>query len=300
MREHITVRVPACTGNMGSGFDCIGMALDIWNSVTVSIGSSGLNISGEGEKTLPRNESNLVHKSLSMAFQEHGMTVPELGIECKNEIPMQRGLGSSSAAILSGILAGNEACGKHLSQQRILEMAAAIEGHTDQVTPALLGGCQISLWEKDSLISSNVPIPEGLKVVIFIPDTHVSTKHARDILPKEVSLEDAVYNVSRAALLVMAFTSGDLTHLKVSTDDRLHQPAREVINPAMFKLFEAAQDAGALGVFLSGAGPSIVALTKDRELTIGSYMADAAIKSSLDGTIKVTRPTDYGAHVVNE
>ena len=300
MREHVTVRVPATTGNMGPGFDCLGMALDIWNAVSVQVGSSGFEVSGEGEKTLPRDKSNLVYRSFSMAFQESGMSVPEVSIACRNEIPLARGLGSSSAAAVAGLVAGNEVCGRPLNQQRLLELAAETEGHPDNVAPALLGGCQVAVWEEGHLIAARVPVPDDLRAVLFIPDAPMPTEKARKLLPEKVSREDAVYNIGRVALLVRALSTGDLAHLAVATDDRLHQPARQTIFPAMGNIFRAAQGAGALAVFLSGSGSSVLALTTDRELTIGYEMADAAAKSGVDGTIKITRPVKQGAHVVTQ
>ena len=300
MREQVTVRVPATTSNMGPGFDCLGMALDVWNAVSVQVGSSGFEASGEGEKTLPRDKSNLVYRSFSMAFQESGTDMPEVSIACRNEIPLARGLGSSSAAAVAGLVAGNEVCGRPLNQQRLLELAAETEGHPDNVAPALLGGCQVAVWEEGHLIAARVPVPDDLRAVLFIPDTPMPTERARKLLPEKVSREDAVYNIGRVALLVRALSTGDLAHLAVATEDRLHQPARQTIFPAMGNIFRAAQGAGALAVFLSGAGSSVLALTTDRELTIGYEMADAAVKSGMDGTIKITRPVSQGAHVVTQ
>ena len=298
MRDQLTVKVPATTANMGPGFDCLGMALDMWNSIHVQVDSFGLEVSGEGEKTLPTDKSNLVYRSFSRAFQEAGIQEPEVSIACRNEIPLARGLGSSSAAVVGGLVAGNEMCGRALPQQRLLELAAEIEGHPDNVAPALLGGCQIVVWEERRLIATAVPVPDELRAVLFIPDVPMPTEQARKLLPDKVSREDAVYNMGRVALLVRALSTGDLAHLAVATDDRLHQPARQTIFPAMSNIFRAAQGADALGVFLSGAGSSILALARDREVTIGYEMADAAVKSGVDGTVKITRPAAEGAHVV--
>ena len=297
MTEHVTIRVPATTGNMGPGFDCLGMALDIWNVVQVEVGSSGFEISGEGSEALPRDRSNLVYKSFCLAFAESNQPVPRVSVTCRNEIPLGRGLGSSSAAVVGGLVAGNEICGGDLSQERLMELAAATEGHPDNVAPALLGGCQIVVREDDRLVTASVPVPGDLRAVLFIPDVTMPTEEARKLLPPKVDRQDAVYNMGRVALLVRAFSTGDLTELAVATGDRLHQPARQTIFPAMKNIFRAALGAGALGVFLSGSGSSVLALTSGRELTIGYEMADAAVKSGIDGTVKVTRPTERGAHL---
>ena len=297
MTERVTVRVPATTSNMGPGFDCLGMALDIWNVVQVEVGSSGFEISGEGSDSLPRDRSNLVYKSFCLAFAQFNQPVPRVSVVCRNEIPLGRGLGSSSAAVVGGLMAGNEICGGDLSRERIMELAATTEGHPDNVAPALLGGCQIVVREDDRLVTASVPVPGDLRAVLFIPDFTMPTEEARKLLPRKLDRQDAVYNMGRVALLVRAFSTGDMTELAVATGDRLHQPARQTLFPAMKNIFRAALGAGALGVFLSGAGSSVLALTTGRELTVGYEMADAAVKSGIDGTVKVTRPTERGAHL---
>ncbi len=298
MKERVTVRVPATTANLGPGFDCIGMALDIWNTIHVAIGESGVEITGEGAGVLSRGKRNLVHRSLRMAFTEAGMTLPGLRVVCANEVPLARGLGSSTTALVGGLLAGNELCGRPLSIERLLEMVANAEGHADNGAAALLGGCQIVTRDGVRLVTAEVPVPAGLSAVVFVPDVPMDTRRARELLPKTVPIEDAVHNMGRVALLVRAFTTGDLAHLATATEDLLHQPARQTIFPAMKNIFRAALGAGALGVFLSGAGSSVLALATDREFTIGYEMADAAAKSGIDGTLKITKPTTKGAHVV--
>ena len=300
LRDRVTVRVPSTTANMGPGFDCLGMALDIWNHVSVEVGSTGIEVSGEGSDTLPTDESNLVYRGFRAALQEAGQPAPDAKLICRNEIPLGRGLGSSSAALVGGLIAGNELCRRPLDRSTILGLAAKIEGHPDNVAPALLGGCQIGVWNDQGLVTSTVPAPEGLRAVIFIPDVQMPTDTARRLLEDRIDRQDAVYNIGRAALLVRAFLTGDYSTLAVATGDRLHQPARQTIFPAMKNIFRAAMDAGALGVFLSGAGSSVLALAKEKEFTIGYEMADAAAKSGVGGTVRVTTPTNEGASVVEE
>ena len=296
--RRVTVKVPATSANMGPGFDCLGMALDIWNSVHAEVGSSDFVIRGEGEKHLPRSQTNLVYRCFSLPFKESGRPIPDVAITCENEIPLGRGLGSSSAAAVAGLVAGNELCERPLSQGDILELAARIEGHPDNVSAALLGGCHIVVRDGDRLLTSRVPVPEELQAVVFVPDVPMPTGQARSLLSPHILREDAVYNIGRMGLLVKAFATGDFTHLAIATEDRLHQPARQAIFPAMETIFRAALGAGALGVFLSGAGSSVLALTRDKVMTIGYEMADAAAKSGVGGTVKVTRPTEQGAQVL--
>ena len=284
---------------MGPGFDCLGMALDIWNTVEVTVGGSGVDISGEGHDSLPNNASNLVHKSVARVFEELGRDVPEFRLSCHNEIPLARGLGSSSASLIGGLTAGNELCDQAFTEDEILQIASEIEGHPDNITPALYGGFRIAVNHNGRIISAPVPIPEGLEAVLFIPDVPMPTEEARGILPPEIPRTDAVHNVGRAALLVQAFTSGDLSLLDIATGDVLHQPARQAIFPAMKNMFRAAMAVGALGVFLSGAGSTVLALARDKEFTIGYEMADAAAKSGIEGQVKITKPVSQGAQVVH-
>jgi homoserine kinase len=300
MKNHVIVKVPATSANMGPGFDCLGIALDIWNTIEIEVGVSGFEITGEGVDTLPYGEGNLVYDCVYMIFKELGQTPPKMRIMCDNRIPLDRGLGSSSAALVGGLMAANELCGGLLSQKRVLEIAVDLEGHPDNVSPAMLGGFQIGVLDDGDLVTCPVPVPEGLKAVVFVPDVPMPTIEARGILPDMISRKDAVFNIGRAALLVHAFATGDLKLLPVATDDRLHQPARQKIFFPMRNIFRAALEAGALGVYLSGAGSSILALTKDREFTIGYEMADAANKSGVGGNIKVTQPTLKGAYVVGD
>ena len=153
-------------------------------------------------------------------------------------------------------------CGDPISQHQLLELAVEIEGHPDNVAPAMLGGCQIGVQDDGRLITSQVPLPRELKAVLFVPDVPMSTDQARNILPSTVDRADAVYNIGRVALLVRALTTGDLQHLNVATQDRLHQPARQELFFPMKNILRGAMDAGALGVFLSGAGSSVLALTR--------------------------------------
>ena len=294
----VTVRAPATSANMGPGFDCLGIALDIWNVITVEVGVEGFHISGQGEDELPRDRSNMVWKSIARVFKEVGQPVPAMSLTCRNDIPTARGLGSSSAALVGGLTAGNELCGRPFSQTDLLQIAAQIEGHPDNVAPALFGGMQIAIYDDDRVISAPVPVPEDLSAVLYIPSQAMPTKEARGLLQNEVPRADAVFNIGRAALLVRAMATGDLERLDIATDDLLHQPARQTIFFPMKNIIRAALGAGALGAFLSGAGSTVLALATEKEFTIGYEMADAAAKSGIDGEVRITRPTLHGVSVV--
>ena len=297
-QQQITVKVPATSANMGPGFDCLGLALDIWNAVTVEVGGHGIQIYGRGERELPRDESNLVWTSAARIFHEAGQATPPISLTCVNDIPTTRGLGSSSAALVGGLVVGNELCGNPFDKHELLQIAADIEGHPDNVAPALFGGMQIAVTHNGRVISSPVSVPENLSAVLYVPDTPMPTEEARGLLKSDVPRADAVFNIGRAALLVRAMESGDFQHLDIATDDRLHQPARQKIFFPMKNIIRAAMGAGAMGAFLSGAGSTVLALATEKEFTIGYEMADAAVKSGLNGEVVITKPTRLGAHTL--
>ena len=297
MPKRVTVRAPATSANMGPGFDCLALALDLWSVVTVEVGGDGFEIDGEGAESLPRDSSNLVARSFRVPFEQAGREAPAARFVCDNGIPLARGLGSSSAAVAAGLLAGNEVCGRRLAQDGLLSLAAEIEGHPDNVSAALLGGCQIVVESNGGLVTSRVPVPADLKAVVYIPEASMPTQRARGLLQPTVARSDAVFNIGRAALLVNALAAGDLRSVAVATQDRLHQPARAAIFPPMKVIVRAALDAGSAGAFLSGAGSSVLALTTEREVTIGYEMAEAASKAGVEGTFMVVALSERGAYV---
>lgn len=298
--HRVTVRVPATTANIGPGFDCIGFALDIWNEITVERAPFRFDIQGEGETTLPRDPRNLVVTGVVTAFRAAGSEPPEFAYRCINAIPCSSGLGSSSAAIVCGLLAGAAFADQKFTESDLLDLAASIEGHPDNVAPAILGGCQIGVRHEGKWYTDEVRLPPALKAVIFIPDrsSKGSTIETRMALAPEVSRSDAVYNIGRAALLVNALATGNLEALKVATEDRLHQPARSHLFPYLNRLIKAALDAGAHGAFLSGAGPSVLALATNREMTVAYEMTEAARLFGLSGKTRIVDPSQKGGHVV--
>ena len=304
-RKSIRVLSPATTANLGPGFDCMGMALDIWNQVTVvPAGETKVEIQGEGANDLPRDERNLVYQAMERLFDEAGVELPAISLHCRNQIPPKRGLGSSASAIVGGLVAANhllmqvaEGERKPFSDSDLLEIASDIEGHPDNVAACLLGGLQLVVREDHSLVTAPVPLPEDLKAVLLIPDSTVSTKEARSVLPDKVAMQDAVYNIGRVALLVNALATGRLEDLGMATKDKLHQPYRQRLIKGMKVIFESTLKADALGVFLSGSGPTILALTRNHEMTVAYYMADAARQCQVNAEVKITSPSPNGAHL---
>ena len=304
--EKIRVRVPATTANLGPGFDCLGMALDLWNEVGIAVGDGpAVLVEGQGAAELPSDGSNLVYRSMEFLFKEAGMEMPGLRVHCRNKIQLKRGLGSSATAIVGGLMAANlllsdlaGSRGDSFSREKLLDLAVYLEGHPDNVAAALLGGLQLVTREEGVLLTATVPVPADIRAVLFIPEMTMATEEARAVLPDTVSREDAVYNMGRVALLVNGLATGRLDDLRVATRDRLHQPYRQKLFPAMKVIFTAALSAGALGVFLSGSGSTILALTKGREMTVAYEMAEAARQAGIVGELKITRPTSQGAHPV--
>ena len=300
----VEVRAPATTANLGPGYDCLGMALDLWNCLTVTTepaeGAPFVRVHGEGEGELSSDTSNLTYRAMAFLYGEADAEMPPLALQCHNVIPLSRGLGSSAAAISAGLVAANALLDNCFTSDDLMEMAATIEGHPDNVAAAVYGGLRLVVTDEDRLYTAPIDIPDDLQAVLFIPERRIATVDARRVLPAEVSVADAVYNMSRTALLVAGMQSDHTEYLSIATQDRLHQPYRQSIFPPMKVIFAAARNAGALGVFLSGSGSTILALARERAMTVAYEMFDAARLAGVDGRVEVTRPTPLGAHIVIE
>ena len=301
--QRIEVAAPATTANLGPGFDCLGMALDLWNRVEIlpaegDGGGAVVEVVGEGAGELAADGGNLTYRAMEFLFGEMDEEMPPLRLVCHNAIPLSRGLGSSAAAIAGGLAAANALGGGRFGDKELLEMAATIEGHPDNVAAAVLGGLQLVVSDGPQLYTAPIPVPEELKAVLFIPEARIATAEARAVLPKEVSVGDAVFNMGRAALLVAGMGLNRPEYLEVATQDRLHQPYRQPLFPAIKVIFAAARAAGALGVFLSGSGSTVLALTKGREMTVAYEMFEAARLTGTPGRVEITQPTVKGAHLV--
>ena len=232
----IKVSVPATSANVGSGFDALGLAVTLYNTVTFEE-SDKLDISAADGTRIPRNESNLVYRSAKGLFDKVGKKIPPLKIVQTNPIPMARGLGSSSACIIAGLLGANRMLGDVLNTQELLTLATAIEGHPDNVAPALLGGLTSSVFEDGVVYSVKRDVDQSLCFAAIVPDYKLLTEAARAALPKQVAHKDAVYNLSRAALVPAAFCEGRHDLLGIATEDKLHQPYRMPLMPGSREVF---------------------------------------------------------------
>ena len=256
------VRIPATSANMGSGFDTIGVALKLYNTVTVEETDSGLEIEvlDASKKFLPKDERNLVYRGIKTVFDHVDYKCNGLKIVLNNEIPVTRGLGSSSSGIVGGLLAGNYLSGNTLSTDELVNLACKLEGHPDNTTPALTGGFAVAV-KTDPVSYIKLPAKyNDLRLALFIPDFPLNTVRARGVLPKAVSHTDAVYNISRASLLTASIMSGRYDLLGTALQDRMHQPFRKCLIGGVNKIFKFGKDNNAYGTYISGSGPTIVSV----------------------------------------
>lgn len=262
----VKVTVPATSANMGSGFDSIGIALDLYNTITFEE-ADRIDISDVSGADIPRDATNLIYECAQKVYDICGKPLCGLKIVEDCSIPQTRGLGSSSACTVAGILGANALLGNPLDQQNIIDLAASIEGHPDNSTPAILGGFCVALLEYGKVWSVRVPMNGKVDFVTFIPRFELSTEKARGVIPQQVSHHDAVFNLTRAALLAGSLTTGKLENIGVAVGDRLHQPYRFDLIPDGREVVHAAKAMGALGAFISGAGPSIIAIVDAQDKT---------------------------------
>jgi len=300
----VTIRVPATTANLGPGFDVLGMALSMWNYLRIDWADEPfVDVHGEGAGHLRTDARNMTYRAAMRLLDEAGQASRHMRIASYQSVPLSRGLGSSSAAIVGGLYAANALLSYPVTPHRLLELAAEIEGHPDNVAPALMGGMTIAIHDEGVVNAVPVPVVEGLQCVVFIPERPLATKKAREVLKPEVTRAEAVFNVGRASLMVAAFALNRPEYLRLATQDKLHQDARRKVYHEMKVIFDNALKAGARGVFLSGAGSSIIAFTlrgENRAFTIGYEMADAADKAGLAGTFRVLDPSPIGAEEIDE
>jgi homoserine kinase len=260
----VCVEVPASSANLGPGFDCLGLALGLWNRLELRLAARDeLELSGEGESQLKGQTTSLAHRAARIVWEELELETTGFAISMHSAVPLARGLGSSSAAIVGGLFAANEWARGHrgaaLSSARLLDLATRIEGHPDNVAPALLGGFTVCAMREDGRVFAVSPrVPVAPRFVVWIPEVELSTEKARAALPSVYSRADCMFNLSRSALLVAALTTGDFEALGESLRDRVHQDFRAPLVPGWNELNEAARELGALGTTLSGAGPTIL------------------------------------------
>jgi homoserine kinase len=299
MSAPVRVRVPASTANLGPGFDCLGLTLDLWNEAAFIPTGEGIEVSieGEGKNRLPVDRTNLVAYAFRLYYRHHQIPLPPgLRIACRNNIPSGSGMGSSASGALLGLLGACALSGQPASAEELLVLAAAIEGHADNAAAALYGGLTVTIATGSSWLVRRFDVPR-IQALLVLPDFHLPTQAAREALPKQVSLADAVFNLGRTALVVEAFTSGDLDLLCHCMEDHLHQPYRLKLVPGGDEAMAAARAAGA-AVALSGAGPSLIAFCGGDSTPVGQAMQNAFERAGVRARVFQLQTTSACAQII--
>lgn len=293
----IQITVPASSANLGAGFDALGLALTLYNHVWMEE-ADGCRIETTDQVPIPTDESNMIYQTAKLLYARCGRPFRGLHILQENNIPMTRGLGSSSACLVAGLLGANTLMGSPLSKDDLADLAAELEGHPDNTAPALLGGLVTAVMDGGRVHTVSVPVSDRIRFAVFIPDFELKTERARGVLPAQVSRQDAVYNLSRAALMTASLFSGSLHNLRVAAQDRLHQPYRFPLIPGAEQIIYTAYALGAYSVSISGAGPSMLAIL-DRENTDFPRLAGEQLaQAGLTGwTVRMLECDSHGAVV---
>ena len=291
----IKIRVPATSANLGPGFDCLGLALDIWNEVRFEESDSlSYQVTGEGAEKLNYRPKNLLTDSFKRVFEICDKPMRGVNIQAHNNILHSSGLGSSAAAIVAGIYGANELLDKPLDTNALVNLATEIEGHPDNVAPALVGGLVVSVITESEVIKRRYDVPP-LFVVIVKPEVQWQTRTARSVLPNTVSRADAIFNIGRTALVIDALREGDLTLLQKVMNDRIHQSYRLKHIPAGITAYETAKRFGAAA--LSGAGPSIICFVSPENAgKAKEKLIDVFMKQGIQSQGLITKPTSLGTH----
>ncbi len=296
----IKVQIPATSANIGSGFDSLGLAVTMYNDIEMEE-SDRVEICATDAIPIPTDETNLVYQSARYLYDLCGKPLKGMKIRQTNRIPMARGLGSSSACIVGGIVGANHLLGSPLCQRELVNIAATLEGHPDNATPALLGGLVTAVLEKGKVYYVKQAIAQDLSFVAIVPNFELQTSFARQALPRDVSHQDAVFNLSRAALMSVSLYSGNYHNLKVACDDRLHQPYRLSLIHGAHEVFDLAYQYGAYAAYISGAGSTLMAIVNREKRDFVSQMRAGCDALGLcQWQIHELSVTNVGARVLEE
>ncbi len=268
----IEITVPATTANIGPGFDCLGMALNLYANIMFEEIEKGLIIKGCQPEY--QNKDNLIYQSMLETFEKIGYKHRGMKIIINNEIPVSKGLGSSAACILAGVMGANEIANGQLTKLNILKIATRIEGHPDNITPALFGGMVVSVYDNNEVYFSKIPLNNNLDFYALIPNFTLSTSESRSVLPKQIPFEDAAFNIGRVALMIASLINGDLDLLNISVRDKLHQKYRGALICEYDTIMKELSNLQVKGAFLSGAGPTIIAIADKNDTVVESAIVN--------------------------
>lgn len=309
----ISVKVPATTANFGSGFDCLGMALPMYNIITIEetvLPGTGveINIISETDdddefaiEHIPKDENNIIYKAVEMLYNSIGQSPSELKINIRSQIPIAKGLGSSASIIVGGLLAANELLGKPADEAALLSIATEVEGHPDNVVPAIVGGLVLTSQEDDgSIIYRKLAWPDEWHLTICIPDYELATDISRSVLPKEVPLKDAAFNSRRTAMFIQALYTKDAELMKLALQDKLHQPYRTKLVPGLQDIIDNLRhEENVLGCVLSGAGPSVLIISQRNNLDkIKSIVSETWANYNVKTDIRTFKVEEKGAQIL--
>jgi len=293
----VRIKVPATTANLGPGLDTLGMALSQYLTVEMNFSNSGtiIDFSGPGQDEIQDHpEQNLVWQAARLLLQQAGQNERDLELRIHNEIPVGKGLGSSASAIVAGIYAANRLLDQPFSNEQLLSWAVKMEGHADNIVPAVVGGLCTVMLHKDQVFYQQLGLPDGLKLVLAVPDFSLATSKSRSVLPARISLADSISNLQRACFLIGSLANGDYSQLALAMHDPIFQALRKDFIPGFDQVINNAQEAGALGVTLSGAGPSVMAFTINQEAAIGEAMQQAFTQAGISSQILTLHPSAAG------
>lgn len=298
----LQVRVPATSANLGPGFDCLALALDLWNTTTFTLTGRGVKVDvrGEGRGRVPEDARNLIARAFARVYELRGVPPPpDLLIECDNRIPLGSGMGSSAGAVLSGLLAADAFLGHPLTRADVLRLATGMEGHPDNAAAALEGGLVVVIRTAEGWLTRRYEAAP-LRMAAATPQVNLPTAVARQALPKSVPLSDAVFNLGRTALVVQALREGDLALLSAVLDDRLHQPYRLKLIPGAEQALQAARDAGAAAAAISGAGPSLIAFCPADPQPVAAAMTAAFRAAGVNARPLLLGVSPVGAQIMED
>lgn len=300
--QKVRVKVPASTANLGPGFDSLGMALNLYAWIDMAISDeTAIHLIGDQMNGIPTDKSNLIYKVAQMVFEQAGVSHPELDITMYSDIPLTRGLGSSASAIVGALAGANALIGNKLTQYELFQIASRLEKHPDNVGASLFGGIVVAFWDGEKAESIRIEPDANLEVLVAIPAFQLATEKARSVMPKQVAMKDAVFNLSHSSLLVAALSTGNLGMIRHAMKDALHQPYRAELIPGMKTLLEQAENHGALGVALSGAGPTMLALVdarSDQKEELEAFLKGTLAKEGIEAQTLWLKPSGEGVAAI--